>query len=76
MVLYPNKLPESERVCSGICNNKDKNYLHNPVENGGKAVKKERKENENYCLHYSKKALIIPLSKQSKKLSIKISSDL
>ena len=20
MVLYPNKLPESERVCSGICN--------------------------------------------------------
>lgn len=21
MVLYPNKLPESERVCSGICNN-------------------------------------------------------
>ena len=22
MVLYPNKLPESERVCSGICNRK------------------------------------------------------
>ena len=21
MVLYPNKLPESERVCFGICNN-------------------------------------------------------
>lgn len=21
MVLYPNKLPESERVCSGICTN-------------------------------------------------------
>ena len=21
MVLYPNKLPESERVCSGICSN-------------------------------------------------------
>ena len=21
MVLYPNKLPESERVCSGICKN-------------------------------------------------------
>ena len=23
MVLYPNKLPESERVCSGICNKED-----------------------------------------------------
>ena len=23
MVLYPNKLPESERVCSGICTNWD-----------------------------------------------------
>ena len=22
MVLYPNKLPESERVCSGICRGK------------------------------------------------------
>ena len=31
MVLYPNKLPESERVCSGICNSlsksRDKNTL-------------------------------------------------
>ena len=26
MVLYPNKLPESERVCSGICSLD--NYLH------------------------------------------------
>ena len=26
MVLYPNKLPESERVCSGICKE-----LHNKV---------------------------------------------
>jgi len=24
MVLYPNKLPESERVCSGICNQRAK----------------------------------------------------
>lgn len=24
MVLYPNKLPESERVCSGICMEKEK----------------------------------------------------
>ena len=24
MVLYPNKLPESERVCSGICMNGQK----------------------------------------------------
>lgn len=23
MVLYPNKLPESERVCSGICRRKE-----------------------------------------------------
>ena len=23
MVLYPNKLPESERVCSGICSNEN-----------------------------------------------------
>ena len=23
MVLYPNKLPESERVCSGICTEKE-----------------------------------------------------
>lgn len=34
MVLYPNKLPESERVCSGICNNNilvgniEKDYPH------------------------------------------------
>lgn len=27
MVLYPNKLPESERVCSGICNN----HVHDPL---------------------------------------------
>nr|DAO48661.1 MAG TPA: hypothetical protein [Caudoviricetes sp.] len=26
MVLYPNKLPESERVCSGICNIKGNSY--------------------------------------------------
>ena len=26
MVLYPNKLPESERVCSGICKQKGKEY--------------------------------------------------
>ena len=26
MVLYPNKLPESERVCSGICNQLDENH--------------------------------------------------
>ena len=25
MVLYPNKLPESERVCSGICNREEDN---------------------------------------------------
>ena len=24
MVLYPNKLPESERVCSGICKNEER----------------------------------------------------
>ena len=35
MVLYPNKLPESERVCSGICRhnnilvgNIEKDYPH------------------------------------------------
>ena len=27
MVLYPNKLPESERVCSGICKLPDKTIL-------------------------------------------------
>lgn len=27
MVLYPNKLPESERVCSGICNSRIKCYV-------------------------------------------------
>lgn len=28
MVLYPNKLPESERVCSGICSHRfAKNFL-------------------------------------------------
>ena len=30
MVLYPNKLPESERVCSGICRHaglRSKDYL-------------------------------------------------
>lgn len=34
MVLYPNKLPESERVCSGICKAIDANmYLYLFVEN-------------------------------------------
>ena len=28
MVLYPNKLPESERVCSGICKYQIKNILN------------------------------------------------
>jgi hypothetical protein len=32
---------------------KDKNYIHNLVENGGKGVKNARIENENYFLHYS-----------------------
>ena len=29
MVLYPNKLPESERVCSGICTKVDKALYDN-----------------------------------------------
>jgi hypothetical protein len=32
---------------------RDKNYIHNLVENGGKGVKNARIENENYFLHYS-----------------------
>ena len=28
MVLYPNKLPESERVCSGICNQGLPQWMH------------------------------------------------
>lgn len=31
MVLYPNKLPESERVCSGICTQTD--VMSHPVVN-------------------------------------------
>ena len=29
MVLYPNKLPESERVCSGICKDTKMKANHN-----------------------------------------------
>ena len=28
MVLYPNKLPESERVCSGICKYREETFAH------------------------------------------------
>lgn len=31
MVLYPNKLPESERVCSGICNYREKEEGQNAI---------------------------------------------
>ena len=31
MVLYPNKLPESERVCSGICRISEYSKLEIPI---------------------------------------------
>ena len=44
MVLYPNKLPESERVCSGICNQKTmiEFFIHMPFQEfliRGKSIK-------------------------------------
>lgn len=35
MVLYPNKLPESERVCSGICTRYFVNYEKIAVDGAG-----------------------------------------
>ena len=32
MVLYPNKLPESERVCSGICKEENMRLFENVKE--------------------------------------------
>ena len=46
MVLYPNKLPESERVCFGICKNESKSQQlvigieeNKVVSNGSKILK-------------------------------------
>lgn len=43
MVLYPNKLPESERVCSGICIYRE--YLQSPL---WKIISSKVKWNANY----------------------------
>lgn len=38
MVLYPNKLPESERVCFGICNGAIPKLLSPEISMGGNFV--------------------------------------
>ena len=48
---------------------KDKNNIHNPVENGGKAVENLGKQNENFSLEISTKALYKSCFEHTKKVS-------